>query len=82
MRIRPDARPRFSTVTMTSAAFRPRSWRLPRKPPADRQPTCHQSPLRRVAVRADDLRQIDSAASKITVEGTRYPENLEQMSGR
>jgi aryl-alcohol dehydrogenase-like predicted oxidoreductase len=29
-----------------------------------------------------DLRQIDSAASKITVEGARYPEHLEQMSGR
>jgi len=29
-----------------------------------------------------DLRQIDSAASKITVEGARYPENLEQMTGR
>jgi hypothetical protein len=25
---------------------------------------------------------IDSAASKITVQGTRYPEHLEQMSGR
>jgi len=30
----------------------------------------------------DDLREIDSAASKITVQGTRYPENLEQMTGR
>src|SRR5215216_4741155 len=30
----------------------------------------------------DDLRQIDAAASQITVEGTRYPENLEQMTGR
>ena len=31
---------------------------------------------------ADDLREIDEAASRITVEGTRYPENLEQMTGR
>ncbi len=31
---------------------------------------------------ADDLREIESAASKITVEGTRYPENLEKLTGR
>ncbi len=30
----------------------------------------------------DDLREIDDAASKIKVEGTRYPESLEQMTGR
>jgi len=35
-----------------------------------------------VQLTPDDLRQIDNAASKITVEGARYPENLEQMSGR
>jgi len=29
-----------------------------------------------------DLREIDSAASKITVHGARYPEKLEQMTGR
>ncbi len=29
----------------------------------------------------DDLREIDNAASKITVQGTRYPENLEKMTG-
>jgi aryl-alcohol dehydrogenase-like predicted oxidoreductase len=28
-----------------------------------------------------DLRDIDTAASKITVEGTRYPERLERMTG-
>jgi aryl-alcohol dehydrogenase-like predicted oxidoreductase len=31
---------------------------------------------------ADDLRQIDSASSKITLQGNRYPERLEQMTGR
>ena len=31
---------------------------------------------------ADDLREIDSAAGKITVQGARYPEKLEQMTGR
>jgi aryl-alcohol dehydrogenase-like predicted oxidoreductase len=30
----------------------------------------------------DDLRDIESAASKIKVEGARYPEKLEQMTGR
>jgi aryl-alcohol dehydrogenase-like predicted oxidoreductase len=30
----------------------------------------------------DDLREIDSAASKIKVQGARYPERLEQMTGR
>src|SRR3989441_7937726 len=30
----------------------------------------------------DDLREIDSASSKIKVEGARYPERLEQMTGR
>src|SRR6266853_523381 len=31
---------------------------------------------------SDDLREIDSAASKITVQGDRYPEHLLRMSGR
>jgi aryl-alcohol dehydrogenase-like predicted oxidoreductase len=35
-----------------------------------------------VELTSDDLREIDSAASKITVQGDRYPENLEQMTGR
>ncbi len=30
----------------------------------------------------DDLREIDSAASQIEVQGDRYPEHLEQMTGR
>lgn len=35
-----------------------------------------------VELTSDDLREIDSAASKITVQGARYPEELEQMTGR
>jgi len=35
-----------------------------------------------VELTPDDLREIDSAASKIKVEGARYPERLEQMTGR
>ncbi len=34
-----------------------------------------------IALTADDLRDIDSAASKITVEGDRYPEHLQRMTG-
>ena len=35
-----------------------------------------------VELTADDLREIESAASEITVQGARYPEELEQMTGR
>jgi aryl-alcohol dehydrogenase-like predicted oxidoreductase len=35
-----------------------------------------------VELTPDDIREIDSAASKITVHGARYPEKLEQMTGR
>jgi aryl-alcohol dehydrogenase-like predicted oxidoreductase len=31
---------------------------------------------------ADDLREIDSAAAQIAVQGARYPEKLEQLTGR
>ncbi len=35
-----------------------------------------------VELTADDLHEIETAASKITVQGARYPEHLEQMTGR
>ena len=35
-----------------------------------------------VELSSDDLRDIDQAASQITVEGARYPEHLEQLTGR
>jgi aryl-alcohol dehydrogenase-like predicted oxidoreductase len=35
-----------------------------------------------VALTADDLREIDGAASRITVLGARYPESLERLTGR
>jgi hypothetical protein len=35
-----------------------------------------------VELTSDDLREIESAAAKITVEGARYPEHLEAMTGR
>jgi aryl-alcohol dehydrogenase-like predicted oxidoreductase len=35
-----------------------------------------------VELTPDDLREIENTASKITVHGDRYPEKLEQMTGR
>jgi aryl-alcohol dehydrogenase-like predicted oxidoreductase len=35
-----------------------------------------------VELTPDDLRGIEDAAAKITVQGARYPERLEQMTGR
>lgn len=35
-----------------------------------------------VELTSDDLHEIDSASSKITLQGARYPERLEQMTGR
>ncbi|MDY7229584.1 aldo/keto reductase [Hyalangium rubrum] len=36
----------------------------------------------KVELTPGDLNEIDSAASRITVQGARYPENLERMTGR
>jgi len=35
-----------------------------------------------IELTSDDLREIDNAASQVTVHGARYPEQLEQMTGR
>jgi aryl-alcohol dehydrogenase-like predicted oxidoreductase len=35
-----------------------------------------------VELTPDDLRDIENAAAKITVQVARYPEKLEQMTGR
>ncbi len=35
-----------------------------------------------IELTADDLREIEGSASKIAVQGARYPERLEQMTGR
>jgi len=34
-----------------------------------------------IQLKSDDLRELESASSKITVEGARYPERLEKMTG-
>jgi aryl-alcohol dehydrogenase-like predicted oxidoreductase len=36
----------------------------------------------KIELTADDLREINNAASEITVQGARYPENIEKMTGR
>jgi len=35
-----------------------------------------------IEITSDDLREIETAASKINVQGARYPEKLEKMTGR
>lgn len=35
-----------------------------------------------VELTPDDLRDIDDAAAKITIQGARYPEKLELLTGR
>jgi aryl-alcohol dehydrogenase-like predicted oxidoreductase len=35
-----------------------------------------------IELTSDDLREIDTAASQVTVQGARYPEALERMTGR
>jgi aryl-alcohol dehydrogenase-like predicted oxidoreductase len=65
------------------------SWLLAQKPwivPIPGTTKLHrlEENIRAVSVELtpDDLREIDDAASKITVQGARYPEKLEQMTGR
>jgi aryl-alcohol dehydrogenase-like predicted oxidoreductase len=65
------------------------AWLLAQKPwivpiPGTRKPERLGENVGAVAVEltSDDLREIDSAASQITVQGARYPEELERRTGR
>jgi aryl-alcohol dehydrogenase-like predicted oxidoreductase len=65
------------------------AWLLAQKPwivpiPGTTKPHRLEENLGAAAVELtpDDLREIESAASKITVQGARYPEHLEKMTGR
>ena len=65
------------------------AWLLAKKPwivpiPGTRKLERLDENIRAVAVKLtpDDLREIESTASKITVQGARYPEKLEKMTGR
>jgi len=65
------------------------AWLLAQKPwivpiPGSRKLERLEENIGAVAVElaADDLREIESALSKITVQGDRYPKDLKKMSGR
>lgn len=65
------------------------AWLLAQRPwivpiPGTRKPERLDENIGAVAVEltSDDLHEIDSAASKITVQGARYPEELMRMTGR
>jgi aryl-alcohol dehydrogenase-like predicted oxidoreductase len=65
------------------------AWLLAKRPwivpiPGTRKLERLDENIRAVAVKLtpDDLREIENAASKITVYGARYPERLEKMTGR
>jgi aryl-alcohol dehydrogenase-like predicted oxidoreductase len=65
------------------------AWLLARKPwivpiPGTRKLERLEENIGAVAVELtpDDLREIDSAASQITIQGARYPEELERTTGR
>src|SRR5207248_10573378 len=65
------------------------AWLLARKPwivpiPGTRRLERLDENIGAVAVELtpDDLRDIESAASQITVQGARYPESLERLTGR
>jgi aryl-alcohol dehydrogenase-like predicted oxidoreductase len=65
------------------------AWLLARKPwivpiPGTRKLERLEENIGAVAIEItpDDLREIESAASQITVQGDRYPENLERMTNR
>ncbi len=65
------------------------AWLLARKPwivpiPGTRKPERLVENIGAAAVELTpvDLRNIDSAATRIMVQGARYPENLEKMTGR
>ena len=65
------------------------AWLLTQKPwivpiPGTRKLERLEENIAAVAVELtpEDLREIDTAASKITIQGERYPENLEKRTGR
>jgi aryl-alcohol dehydrogenase-like predicted oxidoreductase len=65
------------------------AWLLAQKPwivpiPGTTKPNRLEENIGAAAIElaSNDLREIDSTASKITVQGARYPEQLEQMTGR
>jgi len=65
------------------------AWLLAQKPwivpiPGTRRPERLEENIVAAAIelKLDDLREIEGAASRITVQGARYPEELERLTGR
>lgn len=65
------------------------AWLLAQKPwiapiPGTRRPERLEENVEaaEIELTPDDLQEIESAASRITLEGARYPEHLERMTGR
>lgn len=80
---------RFAAQKKATPAQIALAWLLAQKPwivpiPGTTKPARLEENIGAVALELtpDDLREIASAASKITVQGARYPERLAQMTGR
>ena len=84
-----DLLSRFAAETKATPAQVALAWLLAQKPwmvpiPGTTQLPRLEENLGALAVELapDDLREIDAAASKITIRGARYPENQEKLTGR
>jgi aryl-alcohol dehydrogenase-like predicted oxidoreductase len=80
---------KFAEKKKTTPAQIALAWLLAQKPwivpiPGTTKLARLEENLRAVSVQLtpDDLREIENAVSKITVQGARYPENLQKMVGR
>jgi aryl-alcohol dehydrogenase-like predicted oxidoreductase len=51
-------------------------------PPKDKQEMDENIGAVAVQFSPEDLSEIDTAASKISIEGNRYPEDMEKLTGR
>ncbi len=79
----------FATEHRATPAQVALAWLLAQKPwivpiPGTTKPTRLEENLdaAKLQLTAQDVRAIDAAASKLTVQGARYPEALEQLTGR
>jgi len=84
-----DLLSRFAERKKATPAQIALAWLLAQKPwivpiPGTRKAQCLEENIGAATVEltSDDLREIDSAASTITVQGARYPESMQRMTGR
>src|SRR5881628_307935 len=85
---RPICRSRIIKLKQATPAQIALAWLLAQKPwiapiPGTTKLARLEENLGAVAIRltSDDLREIESAASHITIQGARYPEHLEKRTG-